>query len=55
MSLCSTRSWVLLTAAAVAACGGDPPQSVSISHQEAALTAQQNTERALRAVLDSGS
>lgn len=55
MSGRSTHCWFLLIASTLVACGEDPPGTVPISHADAALTAQENTERALRALLDSGS
>ena len=53
------QSGLCLSTALVAACsGGDgrssDPSTVPISHKSAALTAQQNTERALRGLLDAG-
>ena len=53
------QSWLYLSTTLVVACSGgddpsDAPSTVPISHQSAALTAQQNTERALRGLLDAG-
>ena len=57
MTLRISRSWVFLATAAAVGCSGEKDQQetrLPIGHSQAALTAQQNTERALKGVVDAG-
>ncbi|MBN1606848.1 MAG: hypothetical protein JW940_09445 [Polyangiaceae bacterium] len=57
MTLRVSRSWVLLATVAAVGCSGQKDTEetrLPIGHAEAALTAQQNTERALKGLVDAG-
>jgi hypothetical protein len=57
MTLRISRSWVLLGTMAAVGCSGEKGKEearLPIGHSQAALTAQQNTERALKGLVDAG-